>query len=179
MSREEFASGRFTCDLYSVLRRGKHENVFSFNVFGKSSLYYYKLRAIARQIKLLYPNWTIRVYSNGSLPKSIRCKYECVLEDNIDFCLVDNIILHPDLYINETNVSSWNASYIQPTMWRFLPFGDSFIDIFSSRDTDSYVIERWEKYVRQNAIFSWKKNFKLELNTIYYLFNFILVSIFR
>jgi hypothetical protein len=147
LRREEFASGRFTCDLYSVLRRGKHQNVFSFNVFGKSSLYYYKLRAIAKQIKLLYPNWTIRVYSNGSLPKSIRCKYECLLEENLDFCLVDNIILYPDLYINETHVSSWNASYIQPTMWRFLPFGDSFIDIFASRDTDSYVIERWEKYV--------------------------------
>lgn len=147
MSREEFASaGRFTCDLYSVFRRGKHQKVLSFNVFGTKSLYYYKIDDIARQIKQLYPpDWSIRVYSDRSLKKSVKCRYECTIEDNVDFCNIDNIVLNPHLYINETHVLSWSSSYIQPTMWRFLSLGDSFVDIFASRDTDSYIIERLEE----------------------------------
>ena len=27
-------------------------------------------------------------------------------------------------------------------MWRWFPIGDSFVDVFSSRDTDSYIIQR-------------------------------------
>ena len=33
-------------------------------------------------------------------------------------------------------------SYMHESMWRFLSIGDSFVDVFMSRDTDSYLIDR-------------------------------------
>ena len=34
-------------------------------------------------------------------------------------------------------------------MWRFLPAGDSFVDLFMSRDTDSLIHERERDAVNQ------------------------------
>ena len=27
-------------------------------------------------------------------------------------------------------------------MWRWLPIGDSFVDVFNSRETDSFILQR-------------------------------------
>jgi hypothetical protein len=73
--------------------------------------------------------------------ESLKCEIECLkdeqtneLYDNIDFCNVNELAF--DFSKN------WNGSYILPTVWRFLPIGDSFVDIFLSRDSDSNLQER-------------------------------------
>ena len=73
--------------------------------------------------------------------------------DNVDFCNIEmDVKLKPEMVIlNEKDFekinfnlsfSQLNLSYVHAMMWRFLPIGDSFVDVFSSRDTDSHLLQR-------------------------------------
>ncbi|RMZ93791.1 hypothetical protein BpHYR1_019801, partial [Brachionus plicatilis] len=35
-----------------------------------------------------------------------------------------------------------NLNYVHSMMWRFLPIGDTFVDMFMSRDLDSQILQR-------------------------------------
>ncbi|TAD92466.1 MAG: hypothetical protein EAY75_02465, partial [Bacteroidetes bacterium] len=62
-AHQDFLNFNFTCDLYKTLRRGPHQNVISFSLYGKLDGYYSRLDNITKQISKLYENkWTIRIY---------------------------------------------------------------------------------------------------------------------
>lgn len=154
ISNKELKNFKITCDPYKVLRRGKSQKVISYSLYGKEPIYYNKLRQLSRIIKEKYPEWIIRIYYDHSINRSVICELECQKDsnsmymnyiDNIDFCDAENINLNlKDYYFyqyKETRVIL-NLSYIHSMKWRWLPIGDDFVEVFSSRDTDSYILQR-------------------------------------
>ncbi len=53
------------------------------------------------------------------------------------------------------NNKTWSAWYIHKMMWRWLPIGDDFVSIFSSRDLDSILHQR-----EVDAVEFWMKSNK-------------------
>lgn len=145
-----------TCDLYSSLRRGPNQKIISFSLYGKNQFYYIFLKTLVKSIYKLYPDWFIRIYHDSSIDESIICELECLkmdkrLEENksnssnsqnyeyydiVDMCNIEKLPI--DFNIKNT----WNASYMHGMTWRWLPLGDSFVDYFSSRDTDAWMTQR-------------------------------------
>ena len=148
LTKDEFDTFNTTCDLYNVLRRSKSQKVISYSLYGKNKAYYNKLKKLSKDIKSMYPGWLMRVYYNDSIDKSIICEVECLksddgsLIDNSDFCNVNDIDLNLKNIEKRNNHLKLNANYIHSMKWRWFPIGDSFVDIFSSRDTDSYILQR-------------------------------------
>ena len=135
-------NAQFTCDLYSTFRRGKNLKVLSVSLYGNDSYYYRLIPSLARSVQKMYPGWIFRVYHDDSIRKDLKCKIECLkdennnLIDNTDFCNINQIPFKGRLG------QSWSANYVHAMEWRWLPIGDSFVDIFLSRDSDSKIIQR-------------------------------------
>ena len=148
LTKDEFETFNTTCDLYNVLRRGISQKVLGFSLYGKKKFYYNLLEKISRDMKSMYPGWLMRVHYNDSINKSAICEVEClkgndgVIIDNSDFCDVNDINLKLKNIEKSYNDSKLNANYMHSMNWRWFPIGDSFVDIFSSRDTDSYILQR-------------------------------------
>ena len=122
--------------------------MIGFSLFGKEQLYYNYLNHNVFRAAALLPDWVIRVYHDGSIDKSVICEKICLEKDseveetktkaeyydNIEFCDVEKLPngLH----------RTWNAAYMIPMSWRWLPIGDEFVDVFISRDTDSCINTR-------------------------------------
>jgi hypothetical protein len=135
------------------MRRGNHQKVIGYSIYGKDPLYYKYLELIARTAKKYYPDWTIRFYHDDSINKSIICELECLKNkdsylDNVDFCNV-----------NEIPLVNWDANFIIQRFWRWFAIGDEFIDVFLSRDSDFCIVER-----EQAAVHDW-----LNRNTIFHI----------
>lgn len=191
---EEFKNMNLTCDLYKVLRRGRAQNVIGYSLYGKNRFYYDKLINLTHQIKHLYPDWSMRVYYDNSIDKSIICEVECqteisndnVLVDNSDFCFVESLDLNiANLYNENKNkknnkIKKLNGTYMHSMKWRWLPIGDRFVNRFISRDTDNYILSREVDAV--NEWFNSKKaahlmrglplNFMNYIFSIFYIFHF-------
>lgn len=140
----EYVSNKLqlTCDLSNSLRRGKNQKVISYALYGKEDRYLRLLPNVSRQIKQYYPGWVMRVYHDSSIPLKTKCELECLKDskgdyiDNVDFCNIESIPMKGD--VNKF----WNGSFIHAMMWRWLPIGDSYVDVFSSRDSDSIILQR-------------------------------------
>lgn len=130
LTLHELHSSIFTCDLYKTFLRGKHQKVISYSLYGTNQFYYKNLKKISNIVKQKYPDWFIRIYHDDSINSSIICELEC-LNNNIDFC-----------NINKLSIKNINFNYLHAMMWRWLPIGDQFVDVFSSRDLDSLIIQR-------------------------------------
>jgi hypothetical protein len=136
----------FTCDAFNVLSRGLNQKVIAFSLYGQSSRYRKNLKQISLQIKKFYPGWIMRVYHDSSVDENFICQIEC-LKDTEKNSLVNNAVFC-DINQMQYNLhhvlrnNSFNADFIHGMKWRFLPIGDDFVDVFSSRDTDSLIIER-------------------------------------
>ena len=134
-----------TCDLYNTLTHGYNQKVIGYSLYGKNKLYYNYLKDLTKLIKIMYPQWIIRIHYDDSIDQNVICDIECQLDennklyDNVVFCNT-NKMLKSFYDINDNKI--WSLSNIHKMMWRWLPLGDSFVDIFSSRDTDSLIIER-------------------------------------
>ena len=147
---DEFHKLNLTCNLYDTLRRGKGRKVLSYSLYGKQDKYYRKLKSIMKQVKQIFPNdWTIRIYHDDSINKSIICELKCLKESNgqmmdvVDFCNIQNEVnLKPISFESLNNKSQLKFDYVHAMKWRFFPIGDSFVDAFLSRDTDSNVLQR-------------------------------------
>ena len=131
----------FTCDPYNSLRRGKDLKLISYSLYGKNAFYSKLLPKLAMHIKNMYPGWIMRIYHDDSIEPKLKCEMECLKEednliDNVDFCHINKI---PTKNFLET---TWNADYMHAMMWRWLPMGDSFVNVFMSRDSDSLIIQR-------------------------------------
>lgn len=130
-----------TCNLYNTLRRGPHQKVIGYSLYGKNPRYYNELKKIVKQAKKQYPDWIIRINHDDSINSSVICELECLKNDNneyfdnVDFCNIHKI---PK---NSVNVIL-NANYTHKMMWRWLPLGDHLVDVFMSRDSDSPLSQR-------------------------------------
>jgi hypothetical protein len=165
ISVEEFEKSKFTCDMYSLLRRGKSQKVISYSLYGTNQFYYKKLKVIVKQMKKFYPDWSMRIFHDNSINRTIKCEIECLKNDennnnnnetyfdNVDFCNIEtDLKLNPKILKNNQHqneqtsftfaYTQLNLSYVHAMMWRFLPIGDSFVNVFSSRDTDSFILQR-------------------------------------
>jgi hypothetical protein len=142
IERFDFEQSIFTCNLYNVLRRGPKTKVISFSLYGKNDFYYRFLKDLIKIIHKLYPNWLIRIYYDSTIDESVICDLECYKneDDNnyfdiVDLCDIEQMPIYLSKY-------TWNASYMHGMTWRWLPLGDSFVDYFSSRDTDAWMSKR-------------------------------------
>ena len=115
---------RFTCGLYNALRRGYHKRIIGFSLYGRKKVYYMFVKEIALSIKKLYPQWTIRIYHDGSIDQAKICELECLKEfandtgeyvDNVDFCDVNKLPL--DLFDAS---KTWSAGYLHAMKWRWV-----------------------------------------------------------
>lgn len=136
-----------TCDLYNVLKRGKNQRVIAYSLYGKNKIYYEQLQIIIEQILVKYKNYTVRIYYDKSVNETLRCYFECKYRDVVDFCDVNHFStsVSDQIWVDEkknTDVIYDDLSYMHKMMWRFIPVGDSFLDLFMSRDTDSFIIDR-------------------------------------
>jgi hypothetical protein len=147
LKTDKFLSRRFTCDLYNVLRRGLKQKVYSYSIFSNKERYSQRVKSITYQIKAFYDReWSIRYYYDHTINKNLICQVECLRNesngeylDNADFCDMDNLkFTFSDFLLNRT----YNASDIWGTMWRYFTIYDSFVDVFSARDSDSDILQR-------------------------------------
>ena len=136
---EDIRKKMFTCDLFNTIRRGKGQKVVSYSLYGSDPLYYSEIKTISKQVAKHYPGWIMRIYYDKSINQSIICDYEC-LKDEVtgkytNICNINEIPFG-------NPVKTWDAQYMHSMKWRFLPIGDPFVDMFISRDLDSWIIER-------------------------------------
>ena len=142
----DFSQLTFTCDVYNTFKRSggnnSGTNVIAFSLYGSDPKYSKDLKLLAKAVKKLYPGWLMRVYHDRTVNTETKCQLECLKADdtdeylgNVDLCDI-TAIPHNDLS------SSWNASFMHAMNWRFLPVGDSFVEAFMSRDTDSMITQR-------------------------------------
>jgi hypothetical protein len=147
IKNKELEEAVFTCDLFNSLRRGKAQKVLSYSLYNKyNPRFYVKILDNTVQMTKVYPEWRMRVYYDDSIDKSIICQIECQKDANnaymdvADFCHINNVELKFDF--SEKSKTVFNGDYIHAMVWRWFPLGDTFIDVFSSRDMDSYLLQR-------------------------------------
>ncbi len=145
----EIDNSKFTCNHYNTFKRGKNLKILSYSLYGTSHLFYYNFVNLVRTANKLYPDWILRVYYDDSIDLKVKCKIECLtnketneLIDNVDFCNIKQIPI-----VSGNRI--WDATYMHAMTWRWLPIGDSFVDVFSSRDLDSHLIQREVDAVNQ------------------------------
>jgi len=150
--KEEIENSVFTCNHYNTFKRGKNLKILSYSLYGKGDLFYYNFANLVRTAKKLHSDWILRVYYDDSIDLSVKCKIECLMNnqtnqliDNVDFCNINQIPMKK----TSRNNATWDATYMHAMSWRWLPIGDTFVDVFSSRDLDSHLIQREVDAVNQ------------------------------
>lgn len=146
---------RVGCDLRKVLRRGLNQRIVSYSLFGDdesviNDKYTQHLTHLAHEIRNHFPDWSIRIYYDGRSHRRmpIVCALECLRDqwnnyiDNVDFCDVNELPFDAGGTRDLTTRRTWSAKYIHAMIWRWLPIGDSLVDAFMSRDTDSLIVRR-------------------------------------
>ena len=147
MDLNHFSRSTFTCGLYNAIKKGgRFEKVVSYSFYGNDPKYSNYLEILVEQVRDKYPGFTARIYYDESqmVNKTLRCYLECKYPNLIEFCDVSRFYnsLEEMLLIRSGNQLFTNFNYIHKMMWRFLPFGDDFVDVFISRDTDSLIVDR-------------------------------------
>lgn len=141
LTTNELKSLNIACDLYNVFRRGKNQKIVSYSLYGNESKYVVNLEKIIEQVKTKYKNYFVRIYYDSSINQTLRCYLECKYSDIVDFCNINQYSSNLTQLISADN-RFIDLEYMHKMMWRFLPFGDSFVDLFLCRDSDSYVTDR-------------------------------------
>lgn len=147
LTLSELKACNIACDLYNVLKRGKHQSVLSYSLYGTNTFYSYSLEIIIEKVKLKYKDHLVRIYHDNTINKTLRCYLECKYPDIVDFCNVDQYSSNINQLNPQKRIFS-NLNYMHKAMWRFLPIGDTFVDVFMSRDTDSSILDREVDSVR-------------------------------
>lgn len=99
------------------------KKMVAFSLYGSKPAYCETLILNAKAMKEIYPDWTMRVYHDDSIPKHIVPRLQLF---NVE-CV---------------NVADINASHIPGTFWRFLALADWDYDVVIMRDADSLISER-------------------------------------
>ena len=127
-------------------RRGYHQKIISYSLYGNFShriifsRYVKAMERISNQVRLSYPDWIVRIYStaeNSRILEKIFWNHK-----HIDICVIESVL-------DESRPQLRRANQLFPTVWRFLPLLDPMVDLFMSRDSDSYIIEREIEAVKE------------------------------
>ena len=103
VSRNEFETYNITCNIFDTLRRGKHQKIIVLTQVSLESILYF-----AKQAKLHYPDWIVRVYYSDEIKLSNRCFLQCLkndddeneqIFDNVDFCHYESKYINTFRYI--------------------------------------------------------------------------------
>ena len=122
-------------------QRGHHQKVVSFALFGNLSeeqthdRYVEAMENVADQVRSAYPGWVVRIYSTAENSRILENTFRSGHHDHIDICVVESVL---DL----SRPHLLKAHQLFPMVWRFLPLLDPTVDLFMSRDADSYIFER-------------------------------------
>ena len=98
-------------------------------------------QTLAESAQRLFPGWRLRIYHNVTSEDTKALELFCELHCNysfIDFCDTRDLPIVGDL----------NAQFPNGMFWRFQPLGDPTVEVFGSRDSDSFLSEREEASVR-------------------------------
>ena len=125
-----------TCNFGKSLKRGPNQKIISYSLYGKDTRYYNLLESLIVKAKQFYPNHVLRIYHDDSINKSIICQNECS-NSHVEFCDIHKL---PVSLTDEKKIV--DLKYIHSMIWRFLPIGDSLVDLFMSRDLDSLLLQR-------------------------------------
>ena len=124
------------CNLYHSLKRGPHQKVVAYSLYGKDKRYYEMVSNILLDIEHYYPDYVMRLYHDSTVDNSFKCDLQCK-HSHVDFCDVDKF---PNSLDDMNKTITYK--YVHSSIWRFIALGDSFVDLFLSRDTDSEIIQR-------------------------------------
>ena len=120
--------------------RGSHQKVVSFSLYGNFSnketheRYVKAMESVAGQVHSAYPDWIIRIYTTAENGLILKKTFET--EKYVDICPVESVIDEARPYLVN------KADKMFPMVWRFLPLLDPMVDLFMSRDADSFIFER-------------------------------------
>lgn len=141
-SLNELRKEEIACDLYNMLKRGKHQKVVSYSLYGNNTSYYCNFECIIAITKIRYKGFNVRVYYDRSVSGTYRCQFECKYPDMIDFCDVNKFGINIASQLEGNSKTLRDLGFMHKMMWRFLPVGDTFVDVFMSRDSDALFTDR-------------------------------------
>ena len=135
-ANKKLISSYSSCNSISMIKRGFNQKVISVSINNLTD--YEEVLKLSQNVPT---NWSLRVYYDDKVISSdlkcyLMCDNEKVKNKNIDFCPINSILKRSN-NINNT------------FLWKWLPFGDPFIDYFISID------------IKRVSIF---KNIFLEIN---------------
>ncbi|XP_047493441.1 uncharacterized protein LOC125042024 [Penaeus chinensis] len=131
--------GESTCSNFST-QRGKNQRVLAYSYYtanGSSDYFRYlsQLHGTAKDVERLYPGWVMRIYHNITstdvFGHSELCRLYCE-NDHVDLCHIHDL----------PRLGNLNKRGVVGRMWRFAVMGDPTVEIFLSRDADSWVLAR-------------------------------------
>ena len=158
-----------SCDLYNSLKRGKEQNVISVVLDSPDRFIIRHLRLLISLAKNIYPKWLVRVYYNQNHDdrmglNKLKCELECKYI-NVDFCNVNKLTdkHFVDTNYENTNGDLWKAKDLNSAIWKWLPVGDTFVDLFLSIDLTKFrlldqhdLIMNWSNSDFQSILFESK-----------------------
>lgn len=137
-----YLNPKFTCDLYNEISHGPNQKVIGYTLYGTHIGYYRLIGKIISTAQKLFPEWIVRVHYDKSINPEIICEMECKY-NTVYFCNVNEVLFKYDIGIDLfQSPPKHDLSYIHGMMWRWFPITDDFVDFFSSRDSDSSLIQR-------------------------------------
>ena len=129
-------------------QRGRHQKVIAFSLYGNFSQnwtrqrYVEAMERVADQVRSAYPGWIVRIYSTAINSRILEKTFGTNKNGHVDICVVENAL-------DETRPHLLKSNLLIPSVWRFLPLLDPMVDMFLSRDADSYIFEREINAVRE------------------------------
>ncbi|XP_076046060.1 uncharacterized protein LOC143028182 [Oratosquilla oratoria] len=136
------------CNDYAT-SRGPGQKVVSYTYYGDTKdpmiyhRYFSEIPNRAAEVMDKYPGWIMRVYHNVSdldlEGQKLLCDVFCSYP-HLDFCHVDRLPPPFEEFGSQQKVG---------TLWRFLVGLDPLVDVFISRDLDSYILPREQAAVKQ------------------------------
>ncbi len=106
-----------------VQRDAVHKKMVAFSLYGSKPAYCETLILNAKAMKTIYPDWTMRVYHDHTIPNHMVPRLKLLNVECVD-------------------VATINASHMPGTFWRFLALEDWNYDVVIMRDADSVISER-------------------------------------
>ena len=137
-------------------QRDDHQLVVTYNLFGDvenggiNSRYFSLMRNISLAIEEYYPGWIMRIYH--SFTENDRKAYQSLCDiycqfPHVDLCSVTDI--WQQIGNETTPIDPALIKGLNKRMYRFLVMLDHNVDVFISRDIDSFVITREIDAVRE------------------------------
>ena len=145
-----------TCG-YDAYRRGRGQKVIGFALYGNLTEtnrgYMNGVRGNLNLMERFYPGWIFRLYiemsENGEERKEF-CEMACQ-NRQLDLCDVKDLPGRP----------MTNAQKVFPMLWRFFPTLDPQVEVFLSRDLDSWFSTR-----EVSAVKDWLDNSREPLHSM-------------